>query len=253
VKTEHIQRTLAAGSVAVAGMLISSAVLSAEPPRYHEPTRHFTVERGAVAENRDFMVDLATGNALDVGGGVRLGLPVGELLLNSAISRDNDNQLQANEATFKFGLPRINTGNRDIRINAAAYAGLAHLDIDEGDDFTNVVIGAAATALVQGVMFTVSPEIEFADDQRDDTIFNLGLAAAYTFDETGFGRFQPNIEYVLVEGGDDDFDKDVDDDLINLGVRWLFKENVTLDFIMLANGPDDITSIPGVIRLNVSF
>src|SRR5690606_5660329 len=117
-----------------------------------------------------FMVDLSTGGSLDVGGGVRLGLPVGELLLNSAISGDNDNQLQANEATFKLGLPRIDTGNRDVSLNAAAYAGIAHLDVDESADYTNVVIGAAATALVQGVMLTVSPEIVFADDERDDTI-----------------------------------------------------------------------------------
>lgn len=253
MKPEKFHRTLAAGSIAAAGIFISAVAPAAELPRYLEPTRHLTVERGLVAENRDFMVDLATGGALDVGGGIRMGLPVGELLLNSAISGRNTNNLQANEATFKFGLPRINTGNRDVRLHTAAYAGLAHIDVDEGPDFTNVVIGAAATALVQGVMLTVSPEIEFADDQRDDTIFNLGLAAAYTFDETGFGRFQPNIEYVLVEGGDDDFDKDVDDDLLHLGVRWLFKENVTLDFIMLANGPDDITSVPGIVRLNVSF
>lgn len=223
----------------------ATSALAQSPQNYIEPTRGFLLERGLIAEPKTFSVDLATGIGDQNIGGVRIGVPNSEIIINSALNGDTE----ANEIALKWGLAPIPAEN--ININTAIYGGLAHIDYedDQGNDFdyTNIVLGAAFTVVEQGLILNVNPELEIADDQRDDTIFNLGFGAHYNLFDTEYGRFQPGAEVVFVSGGDDD------DTVVDLGMRWLVKEEITLDFVVFHGGAQDITSLPGIIRLNAVF
>lgn len=227
--------------------LCSTSVFAQSPVTYNEPTRGFLLEHGQIAKPKSFSVDLMTGiDGGDNVGGVRIGIPNSELIINSALNGDND----SNEVALKWGLPRIRLGDAGL-IDWAVYGGIAHIDIEndagQDTDYTNLVLGTALTLEQQGFTFNVNPEVEFADDQRDDTIFNFGLGAHYALFDTEYGRFQPGAEVTLVSGGDDD------DTVVDIGMRWMVKENITMDFVPIHRGTNDVTSLPGIVRLNAVF
>lgn len=223
----------------------ATGALAQSSTNYTGPTRGFLLERGLIAEPKSFSVDLATGIGDQNIGGVRIGVPNSEIIINSALNGDTD----ANEIALKWGLAPIPADT--VRINTAVYGGLSHIDFedDQGNDvdYTNVVLGAAFTVLEQGLILNVNPELEFADDERDDTIFNLGFGVHYNLFDTEYGRFQPGAEVTFVSGGEDD------DTVIDLGMRWLVKEDITLDFVVFHGDSEDVTSLPGIVRLNAAF
>lgn len=236
---------------AVAATLVfaSSQAFAQTPVNYQEPTRGFLLERGQVAAPKSFSVDLSTG--VDGGsntGGVRIGIPHSELIINSDLNGDED----ANEIALKWGLPELRLGDA-ARLDWAVYGGIAHIDIEDNagndTDYTNLVAGTAFTMEQAGLILNLNPEVEFADDERDDTIFNLGFGAYYNLFDTEYGRFQPGAEVTVVSGGDDD----EDDTVVDVGMRWMVRENITMDFVVFHRGPTDATSIPGIIRLNAAF
>lgn len=234
-------------AVAASLALAFTQAVAQTPVNYQEPSRGFLLERGQIAAPKSFSVDLSSG--VDGGsntGGVRIGIPYSELIINSALNGDND----ANEIALKWGLPELLLGDT-ARLDWAVYGGLAHIDIEDNTgndtDYTNVVIGTALTMEQEGLILNLNPELEFADDQRDDTIFNLGFGAYYNLFDTEYGRFQPGIEVTAVSGGDDD------DTVVDVGMRWMVNENITMDFVAIHRGPTDVTSVPGVVRLNAAF
>ncbi|HBC57019.1 MAG TPA: hypothetical protein DCZ03_07635 [Gammaproteobacteria bacterium] len=215
------------------------------------PSRGFLVERGYVATKKSFSVDLESG-AFDTSGAVRLALPLGELILNGGL-----NGTPANEAVFKIDTNEFLNLNQG-HIRTAAYFGVAHVDVDSGTfntetEFTNFVLGAALSYVVDRFILDLNPEIELADDSRDDTIVNLGLGAYFDLGQTGAGRVYVGGELIIIEGGDDSVNEDVDDDLLSLGIRWIYKPGITIELMVVNNGQNDLTSIPGVVRLNLAL
>ncbi|TVP60681.1 MAG: hypothetical protein EA349_01010, partial [Halomonadaceae bacterium] len=84
--------------------------------------------------------------------------------------------------------------------------------------------------------------------------------AHYNLPETNIGRFQPGLEFTLTTR--DAADGSSVDPSLMLGTRWLYSENVSLDLVVLNFGTatDELTgdgqdqvSIPGFVRLNVTF
>ncbi len=216
---------------------------------YQEPSRGIILERGTVAGDKVASIDLATGaEEQDTSGGLRLGLYFGEVILNSNLSGGG-----ANEAAVKISLPELQL-REDIEFDWAAYVGLAHIDIDDGTDYTNFLVGASATLETQGFQFTFNPEWEHADDPRDDEILNLGFGFGYTFPETRAGKFQPNFEYNVVIGGEEVNGEETDGDDYAFGVRWMYNSQLTLDLAILVQENDrDAVSLPGYARLNFQF
>ncbi len=217
----------------------------------YSPTRGFLVERAYVAANKSFSVDLEAG-AFDNSGAIRLALPLGELILNGGL-----NGTPTNEAVFKIDTNEFLNIN-DAQIRTAAYFGVAHVDVDSSHsntemEYTNFVLGAALSYVVDRFILDLNPEIELADDSRDDTIVNLGLGAYFDIGQTQAGRFYVGGELVIIEGGDDSINEDIDEDLLSLGVRWIYKPGVTIELMVINNGQNDLTSIPGVVRLNLSL
>ena len=225
---------------------------TAQADNYQQPTRGLFLERGTVNTVKGASIDLASGSGdYDTSGGLRLGLPLGELILNSNLSGGG-----ANEAAFKVGLPKAALGD-GLNLDWAAYLGLAHIDVEgpngeKGDDYTNLVLGASATVSRGGLLLTFNPEWEHADDLRDDEILNLGFGIGYTFGETQVGRFQPNFEYNVVIGGEDGPNGEkTDGDDLAAGVRWMYNDSLTLDFaILVKDGDADANSLPGFMAVN---
>ena len=206
------------------------------------PTRGFFQEWGQTTDYSKVSVDLQTG-AFDTGGGVRLGLQNSELIINSGLIGD------ANEAVFKLGMGSFQAG--PFNVDWAPAIGLSHYDVEsEAGDFdrTNFFVGASLTGRADDLIVNLQPavaRIEYDDD--NDTVLQLGLAAYYALPETQFGRFMPGIEFTYVNG-------DVNDDnILSLGVRWIYTSRIVLDLVFIQEGYEDITSLPGIARLNVAF
>lgn len=253
-----------ASTLTVATVAVSTAAL-AQNPEYNEPTRGFMLERGTTAPNKKAAVDLSSGGEQDFSGGVRLGLPGSELILNH--NRISPSRAQ-NEAIFKMGLRPLQTGN-DTTINWAAYGAFSHYDPDErgnGESNTNMGAGAAFTADVDQFILNFNPELIYdngAENEASDVFLNLGVGAHYALPETDFGRFEPGIELNMTSR-EDAAGNSVDPSLM-IGTRWLYNEDVTLDIGMVTSNPNGIGAesasadasteigVPGYVRLNVAF
>jgi|SRR5690625_1552404 len=220
--------------------LIGMAAMLAVPYVHAEPSRGFILERGTVADLGEASVDLRTGS-VDTSGGVRLGLPRSELVLNSSLEGGSRNDI-----ALKWNFGTLNLGT-SAPLQTAGYVGLSHFDLEGTDSETNFVVGGAFTMEWSDFLLNFNPSLMVADDDRDANIINLGVGAHLKLARISFGEFQPGVEFVYVNGGD------FDDNLLSLGTRWIYNDRLTLDFSIVTNGARDLTSIPGVIRLNAAF
>ena len=83
-------------------------------------------------------------------------------------------------------------------------------------------------------------------DKDDDTFLELDLGGYVGLIDTQAGLFSAGIEAVITT--EDDVDNSV-----ALGMRWAYNNRLTLDIVPVVLGNDDITGIPGIVRLNVNF
>lgn len=236
-------------ALTLAGLTCASTLVHAQQP--NTPSRGFMLERGTVNQ-RTASVDLVTGFSEINGtaGGIRLGLPQSELILNSGLDG-----FSASEAVLKWGLGNIEFG-APAPVRVAVYGGIAHTDIELEDefgndvefDYTNLVLGGAFTMETPDVILNFNPALVLADDVRDGNIINLGFGAHLKLPATSVGSFQPGIEFMYVSGGDV-----LDDNRLTLGARWIYNERITLDFSFVTRGPIDVTGIPGIVRINAAF
>lgn len=220
---------------AAAGCVLAAASVAAVAA---EPSRGFMVERGNVAENGVASIDLASSGAYS-SGAVRLGLPTGELILNSQKAGD----LTTTEGVFKYALPSFE-GLSELQHNSAIYGGLSIVDLG-GVSYNNLMLGAAFSANVESLTFSVSPEL-VVDDLADDTYLNLGLGAYVNLPETSYGRFQPGAELGVSTADDAST-------TLSLGARWMYNERLTLDVVMFSFGDDTNVALPGLLRINARF
>ena len=245
-------------SLSIASICSISTTLLAEqvtPKKtYQEPTRGFFLEHGTVAGAGQASVDLHSGSSFITaeegrrsGGGIRLGLSGGELILNSGL-----NTYDENSALLKWGLPRENSdGTKKTPIYWSLLAGLGHtkIDLDTGGDVkqTNLKLGISATIKADAGLFTASPKIVYTDgDIFDDTFLELDLGAYVGIIETEAGLFSVGAEALITTA-------DNRDNTIAVGGRWLYNERLNLDIVPFVFSNNDLVGIPGLVRLNVTF
>lgn len=251
-----MKRILISLSVVSIGSFSTTLLAEQVTPKktYQEPTRGFFLEHGMVAGAGQASVDLHTGSALitsdegrRTGGGIRLGLSGGELILNSGL-----NTYDENSALLKWGLPRENAdGTKKTPVYWSLLAGLGHtkIDVAGGGDAkqTNLQLGISATVKADAGLFTASPKIVYTDgDIFDDTFLELDLGAYVGIIETEAGLFSVGAEALITTA-------DNRDNTIAVGGRWLYNERINLDIVPFIFSNNDLVGIPGLVRLNVTF
>lgn len=219
---------------------------------YNEPTRGFFVEHATVSGQGKVSAELHTGSDdVEVGGGVRLGLPNSELIVNSGLT-DAD----GTEAVFKWGLNEVLNKNRSstsgARFDWAALIGVSHVDSENANgqttvDQTDIRVGAAVTINVDAATFTLHPELVYSDGNvRDDNYAQVNLGAYVGIIDTVSGLFSMGAEALITT-------EDDRDNTYALGVRWAYNERVNLDFVPVVNSDGDRIGFPGLVRLNVGL
>lgn len=247
--TSLMKKSLLSLSIASIASLSTTALAedAKQKQRYQEPTRGFFLEHGTVAASGQASVELLTGSTPSddkrTGGGIRLGLPNAELLLNSGL-----NDYDENSALLKWALPRENTeGTKRTPVLWSLLAGIGHLDIEDANTRTNFTLGISATVKADAGTFTASPKLVYADnDVDDDTFFELDLGAYVGIVETEAGLFSAGIEALVTTADDTDTS-------IALGGRWLYNERINLDIVPFVFSDNDLMGVPGLVRLNIAF
>ena len=220
--------------------------------KYNAPTRGFFIEQGTIAGAGKASVELHSGNDLaDAGGGIRLGLPRAELIINGGTGRNDENEL-----LVKWGMKQVNPNNDGkSTLNWAVLGGISHLDIENENgvdvvDRTSLKLGAAVTIAADAGTFTISPMAVYADDDdprnADDTFFELGLGGHVGLVDTPSGLFSLGLEAILTS-------EDDADNTVAFGGRWSYNSRVNLDFVPIILSDGDIVGIPGLVRLNMVF
>jgi len=239
-------------------VLSSQAIAETAPlnKNYQEPTRGFFIEHGVVAGSGKASVELHSGSdEFNSGGGIRLGLPNAELILNSGFDT-----YDTNEALLKWALPRQNKdGTKQTPVNWAVLAGVSHSNIEEENntefEATSLKAGLAITVKADAGLFTATPKLIYARTESknggnttkdSDTFFELDLGAYVGLVDTQAGLFSAGIEAVFTT-------EDNIDNSFALGMRWAYNDRLTLDVVPVVLSNDDITGIPGIVRLNVNF
>jgi hypothetical protein len=250
LRTSLLKPSLLTLSVLSISTLSSQAMAEPTPLKkaYQEPTRGFFIEHGVVAPSGEASVELHTGDNLNSGGGIRLGLPNAELIINSGF---DDNA--ANEALLKWALPRQNKdGTKQTPLNWAVLAGLSQLDIEDennnSEHSTSLLLGLAMTVKADAGLFTATPKLVHTNSHNtdDDTFAELDLGAYVGLIETEAGLFSAGVEANFTS-------EDNRDNTFALGMRWAYNERLTLDFVPVILSDSDLSGVPGLVRLNVNF
>jgi hypothetical protein len=226
-----------------------SSVTSAETPKYQPPTRGFFIEHGTVAGTGQASVELHSGaDAIDSGGGVRLGLPNAELLFNSGLDAYDEN-----EALLKYALKDVHLGETNPHaIQWALIAGFSHAELENEQgveifDQTNFKVGAAFTIDADAARFTFAPRFVYADGElKDDEFLELDIGGYVGIIDTEVGLFSAGFEALLTTESNND-------NRYNLGMRWAYNDRLTIDLVPLILDDADLYSVPGLVRVNARF
>lgn len=257
-------------TAALVAAIVATPLTEAASRNYQEPTRGFYIEHGEVAKAREASVELQTGRDLagandsNLGGGIRLGLSGGELLINSGLGDYDQNELM-----LKWGLPAMSGGNG---VNWAVLGGISHMDAenDANNEFeqTNLKAGVAFTIRADAGVFTIAPMLVYADAEsrtgnaqprkKDDTFLELGLGAYVGLVDTSAGKFSIGAEAIITTQDEvfnyDDLNvKNAKDNTFALGIKWAYSERVHIDIVPLVHSNDELLGIPGLVRLNMAF
>ncbi len=215
---------------------------------YQEPSRGFFIEHGSVKTGEYSSLEFHTGAAeLDTGGGIRLGLPQAELIINSGL---NTYDFATNEVMLKWGMPtEKNTEREHTEFSWALIGEIGTINRQDNTDQTNIKLGAAATIKADAGTFTLAPYLVFADSDNggtDDTFLEVELGAYIGIIDTQSGLFSAGFEAFY--SGEDDIDEQ-----FALGARWMYNETINIDIVPLIYNNNDLRGIPGLVRLNVVF
>lgn len=213
---------------------------------YSEPTRGFYVEHGTVAPNRQASVELHSGtDNIDAGGGVRLGLPGAELILNSGLNDYDENQVLVKYAMDDLRL----SSSEGHPFHWALTGAVSHTDLEGPNgatvlDQTNFKLGAAMTVNADAGTFTMAPRFVYADGtERDDEFLELDLGAYVGIIDTQVGLFSAGIEALLTSA-------DNTDNTYTFGVRWAYDQKLNIDIVPLVYSDLELLGVPGLVRLN---
>lgn len=223
---------------------------------YSEPTRGFFIEHGKTAAKGKASIDLHSGSSeLESGGGVRLGLPNAELIINSGFSNYNYSY-DENQVLLKYGMQDLHTsGSQSTPFQWALVGGFSHTDFEDDNgqsiiDQTNIKLGAAFTVSVDAATFTFGPRLVSANGKGngslDDTFVELDAGAYVGIIDTEVGLFSAGFEALFTTA-------DNVDDTFALGVRWAYNDRLNLDFVPLVYSNADLIGVPGMVRVNANF
>ena len=213
--------------------------------QYNEPTRGFFIEHGSVSGQNKVSIELNTGSdGFNNGGGIRLGLPNSELIINSGFGTNG-----SNSALLKYAMKDLKTSNESsTNIEWSLLGGISQFDIEDGSHNTSAIIGAAATIKADAGTFTLSPQIihSSASGTESDTYLDIDLGAYVGVIDTNSGMFSLGIEGMITT-------QDDIDNTFAFGGRWAYNERVNIDVVPVILGNSDISGVPGLVRLNVAF
>ena len=214
-----------------------------------EPTRTFTQETMRIGAKDSVSLDLdypLSGNGMSAG--LRIGVFDGVILINK----------ESNILGTRTGFDTTSVGFKKLLNNKklAAY-GLVSYFNENNNTGTDIAVGLAYTVKNGTLTYNINPEF-ITDEQgvrgNKDTLF---LKGAVMVPLTGLkvGKASAIAEVALENN------KNLDT-IINLGLRWVPRNGITLDFILYSdrgnpaiNGNvDDVTKgLPGMIKANISF
>lgn len=213
--------------------------------QYNEPTRGFFIEHGTVSKQGQVSIELSTGSdSFDNGGGIRLGLPNSELIINSGIDANG-----SNSALLKYAMKDFKTSNDSSNaIQWALLGGVSQFNIEDGAHNTSVVFGLAATVEADAGTFSLSPQLVHSSNSssESDTYVDIDLGAYVGVIDTVSGLFSLGVEGSFTT-------QDDTDNSFAFGGRWAYNERVNIDIVPLILQERDVSGIPGLVRLNVVF
>ncbi|OZG74409.1 hypothetical protein BTA51_05210 [Hahella sp. CCB-MM4] len=237
------------------------AAAQSQDLEYREPTRGFLQEFGYSSGVGNASVEMTTSmEDSGIGGGVRLGMPNSELILDRSTDTDE------NTAILKWELPEFQLGDQaKLYWSVIGGLGLGHIegDNDVEADYSEIALGVAATAEMGDFLLNIQPALIRYDVEKDngagnktendDTYFSLGIGAYYNLMDTQVGRFKVGSEINFSSADDDNGNESDDDTVFLIGARWIYNEHLTLDVVPLIFADQDKLSFPGSIRLNAAF
>lgn len=243
------------GALSMSFFAASALAETATPlkKQYNEPTRGFLIEHGTVNKQGQVSVDLNTGSGnLNNGGGIRLGLTNSELVISTGFDANN-----SNSALLKYAMTDFNTRNNSNKksnkkensaVQWALLGGISQFDVEDGNHSTSVLLGAAATIGADAGTFTLSPKLIHASSSgtKSDTYVELDLGAYVGLIDTASGMFSLGLEGIFTT-------QDNTDNTFALGARWAYNERVNIDIVPVILQENDISGVPGLVRLNVVF
>jgi hypothetical protein len=218
--------------------LAAASVVQAEPP-----TRLFVQETGEVSKEMSIDLDYNLGpSSSGLAGGLRIGAFGGEVLLNSKTDLSLDGS----------GFDGSNIGYKAMVMpNLAAYGILSHEKVEGFPSTTNFAIGASYTMRIDRLM--LNGNVEYVTDDQgfngrgDESTLFLKGGVGYLI-PSNYGRFTAIGELVLE-------DNDFLDTVVNLGLRWEPRKNISVDFVLVNERGDNgsMNGLPGAVRLNIVF
>jgi hypothetical protein len=223
-------------------------VLLAAQTALAEPSRLFFQETSAIEPNGSVSLDVFyPSTSLGYSAGLRIGAFDGVVLINS---HNDFNVTRTGFRNSSAGFKKML--NKDI----AAYGVLSYFN-DNADSGTDYAIGITYTGSNGTLSYNLNPEL--ISDQKTvrgnkDTLFlKGGLSVPLT--SLKVGKASAVAEVILENNSNLDT-------VTNLGLRWVPRKDITLDFILYSdrgspaingNAKDYDKGVPGMIKANIRF
>jgi len=214
---------------------------------FAEPSRVFTQETTAIETAGSISLDLDYPfSDLGLTTGLRVAAFDGVVLINSHPETGTRTGFATSSSV---GFKKI------IQNNIAAYGVVSYYD-DRVNSGTDIAIGAAYTVKSGTLTYNINPEFitdEVAGTRAlKNTLFVKG-SAMFPLAAVKIGKASVVAELNLENNS-------ALDSIINLGMRWIPRKDITLDFVLYSDrgnpggGADDIEKgIPGWIKANIQF
>ena len=229
-------------TLSVSLLLLLTQIVSAEPSRVFFQETTAIEQQGSISLDVDYPF---SGNGLTAG--LRIGAFNGVVLINS---HSDYTETRTGFSTSSAGFKKM------LNKNIAAYGVLSYFDnnVDSGTDFA---IGIAYSGKNGTLSYNLNPEL-ISDKQtvrgNKDTLYLKG-AVGIPLTSLKVGNASAIAEVILENNSNLDT-------VTNLGLRWIPRKDVTLDFILFSdrgspavngNNKDVMKGVPGMIKANILF
>ena len=210
-----------------------------------EPSRMFTQETSAIEPKGSISLDLDYPfSSFGLSTGLRIGAFDGVVLINSNPDTGTNMGFDTSSVGFK----------KMIQDKIAAY-GIVSYYADQNNSNTDFAIGATYTATSGTLTYNINPELitdEISGNRGGkNTIFVKG-SAQFPLTQVKTGNASVIAELALENS-------DALDSIVNLGLRWAPRKDVTMDFVVYSDrgSPNNIDNnekgVPGWIKLNIQL